>query len=404
MSVPTPNPNRLTVSVHRRISDIPEAEWDACACPETKNGGRPNDPFTTHRFLNALEKSGSVGGNSGWDPVHIAVRDEGKLAAVMPLYAKHHSQGEFVFDHGWANAFEQAGGDYYPKLQATVPFTPATGRRFLMCSGLGSASFGTLASSAVELLSQNQLSSLHVTFCTEDEAEFGRKAGFLHRTGEQFHWMNDDYSSFSDFLKQLSSRKRKNIRHERGRANDFGGSVSLLTGTEIKPEHWDAFWEFYQNTGLRKWGTPYLTRRFFEEIHDSMRRDILLIMCERNGRYIAGALNFIGNGTLFGRYWGCIEQHSCLHFEICYYRAIEYAIENGLSRVEAGAQGPHKLARGYMPVKVHSLHWIANAAFRRAVLEYLEVENQEIDRVLDFLSNRGPFRKGNNNATTGSAH
>ena len=404
MPDPTQQSDRLTVSVHRRISEIPEAEWDACACPEARDGGRPNDPFTTHRFLKALEDSGSVGEMSGWDPVHIVLRRSGRVAAVMPLYAKHHSQGEYVFDHGWANAFSQAGGDYYPKLQATVPFTPATGRRFLTRPNLDPEGFGALASSAIELLSQNGLSSLHVTFCTEEEAETGRKAGFLHRTGEQFHWMNDNYSSFGEFLQALSSRKRRNIRQERSRANGFGGTIRLLTGSDIRPDHWDAFWEFYQDTGSRKWGTPYLTRRFFEEIHDTMRRDILLIMCERNGRPIAGALNFVGSGTLYGRYWGCVEHHNCLHFEVCYYRAIEFAIGNRLGRVEAGAQGPHKLARGYMPVKIHSLHWIAHPAFRKAVLEYLEVENQEVSRVLEVLSGLGPFRKGNDDAKAGTAH
>ena len=404
MPDPTPHSDRLTVSVHRRISEITEAEWDACACPEARDGARPNDPFTTHRFLKALEDSGSIGGMSGWDPVHIVVRRTGQIAAVMPLYAKHHSQGEYVFDHGWANAFSQAGGDYYPKLQATVPFTPATGRRFLTRPDLDPEGFGALASSAVELLSQNGLSSLHVTFCTEEEAEAGRNAGFLHRTGEQFHWMNDNYSSFGEFLRALSSRKRKNIRQERSRANGFGGKIRLLSGSEIRPDHWDAFWEFYQDTGSRKWGTPYLTRRFFDEIHDTMRRDILLVMCERNGRPVAGALNFVGSGALYGRYWGCIEHHSCLHFEVCYYRAIEYAIGNRLSRVEAGAQGPHKLARGYMPVKIHSLHWIAHPGFRKAVLEYLEVENQEVSRVLEILSGHGPFRKGNDDAKAGTAH
>ena len=387
--------DRFTVTVHRSITEIAEEEWDCCACPETETGSRPRDPFTTHRFLKALEVSGSVGGATGWDPVHVVVREQDGISAVMPLYAKYHSQGEYVFDHGWANAFEQAGGDYYPKLQAAVPFTPAAGRRFLTRAGPGSEGFRALVASAVDIMSRNELSSLHVTFCTECEAESGRAMGFLHRTGEQFHWMNNNYSSFGDFLRQLSSRKRKNIRQERNRANAFGGTINLLTGADIRPEHWDCFWEFYQDTGSRKWGRPYLTRQFFDSIHETMRNDILLVMCEREGRNIAGALNFIGADTLFGRYWGCLEQHSCLHFEVCYYRAIEFAIENRLRSVEAGAQGPHKLARGYMPVKVHSLHWIAHPGFRRAVLEYLQVENQEIDRVLEVLSSRGPYRKGN---------
>ena len=311
----------------------------------------------------------------------------------MPLYAKFHSRGEFVFDHGWAQAFEQAGGRYYPKLQATVPFTPATGRRFLTRPGEDSTGFGALATAATQLLSQNSLSSFHVTFCTEDEARRGRGYGLLHRTGEQFHWFNDGYSGFDEFLRALSARKRKNIRQERRRANNFGGTIEVLSGSDIESRHWDSFWDFYQDTGARKWGTPYLTRQFFDEIHDTMRDDILLIMCRRGGRHVAGALNFIGNDALYGRYWGCIEDHPCLHFEVCYYRAIEFAIENGLRKVEAGAQGPHKLARGYMPVKVHSLHWIADPGFRRAVLEYLQAEGREVDREIEILSEMGPFRK-----------
>ncbi len=331
---------------------------------------------------------------SGWDPLHVALYRDEAIAAVMPLYAKHHSQGEYVFDHGWADAFERAGGNYYPKLQAAVPFTPATGRRFLTRHNGDEDAMKALAAAAIEILSNNSLSSLHITFCTDTEAHAGSEFGFLHRTGEQFHWQNHGYSSFDEFLGELSSRKRKNIRQERSRANSFGGTIRMLTGPDICDEHWDAFWEFYQDTGARKWGRPYLTRRFFDEIHDSMRDDILLVMCERNGRQIAGALNFIGRDTLFGRYWGCLEHHSCLHFEVCYYRAIEFAIENSLRTVEAGAQGPHKLARGYMPVQINSLHWIAHPGFRRAVLEYLQVENREIDRVMELLSERSPFRKG----------
>ena len=391
------NKDRLTVSVHRSICEIPESEWDACACPEAAGGDRPQDPFTTHRFLSSLERSGSVGGESGWDPIHIVVQGDCEAAAVMPLYAKHHSQGEYIFDYGWAHAFESAGGDYYPKLQAAVPFTPATGRRFLTRIPSDTDAFGALAATAIKILSDNRLSSLHVTFCTEAEAILGRSLGFLHRTGEQFHWINAGYSSFGEFLGVLSSRKRKNIRQERRRANAFGGTIRMLTGQDIRS---DAFWAFYQDTGSRKWGRPYLTRQFFDDAHKTMRDDILLVMCELDGRFIAGALNFIGADTLYGRYWGCLEQHDCLHFEVCYYRAIEFAIERGLVKVEAGAQGPHKLSRGYMPAKVHSLHWIAHPGLRRAVLDYLEIENKEIDRVLQILSERGPFKKGGGDART----
>ena len=385
--------DRIAVTTHRSITEIDQAGWDGCACPEARVTGRPDDPFTTHRFLSALERSGSLGEGTGWLPFHLAARRGDVLIAVMPLYAKFHSHGEFVFDHGWAHAFEQAGGRYYPKLQSTIPFTPATGRRFLARPGEDSIGFEALASAAIQLLSQNSLSSFHVTFCTEDEAARGRKSGFLHRTGEQFHWFNDGYSGFDDFLAALSSRKRKNIRQERRRANGFGGEIEMLHGSDIEPGHWESFWEFYQDTGARKWGTPYLTREFFDEIHATMRDDILLVMCRRGGRHVAGALNFIGHDTLFGRYWGCIEDHPCLHFEVCYYRAIDFAIENGLRKIEAGAQGPHKLARGYMPVRVHSLHWIADPGLRQAVLEYLRAEGREVDREIEILAEMGPFRK-----------
>ena len=381
------------VGVLRGISEVPSNEWDWCACSEARDG-RPFDPFTTHRFLKSLEDSGSVGGHSGWTPLHLVARSGGRAAAAMPLYAKTNSAGEYVFDYGWANAFEHAGGSYYPKLQSSVPFTPASGRRFLTAPGMETEGIEALSAAAVQLSTRNGLSSLHITFCTESEVKAVDGLGFLHRTGEQFHWRNRNYSRFDDFLSDLSARKRKNINRERRRAREFGGEIKALTGSEIREEHWDAFWIFYQDTGSRKWGTPYLTREFFSRIHETMRGDVLLIMCEREGRYVAGALNFIGRDTLFGRYWGCTEHHYCLHFEACYYQAIEFAIANGLSRVEAGAQGPHKLARGYMPVETHSLHWITNPGFRRAVGEFLEEEAKMVRSEMEYLSEAGPFRNG----------
>ena len=382
----------LHVSVYPQIREIPADQWDACACPEA-GSGHPSDPFTTHRFLLALEESGSVYQDSGWSPIHLGVSDASGLVAVMPLYVKYHSQGEFVFDHGWAHAFECAGGAYYPKLQSSVPFTPVSGRRFLTKPGHDTEGRKALAATASRILADHNLSSLHVTFCPEEEAEFGESCGFLRRAGTQFHWFNRGYADFEAFLAVLSSRKRKNIRQERQRASGFGGEIHRLTGPEILAEHWDAFWNFYQDTGSRKWGIPYLTRQFFEIIHETMRDDILLIMCKREGNWIAGALNFIGRDALFGRYWGCIEQHSCLHFEVCYYQAIEFAIARQLSRVEAGAQGPHKLARGYMPIRVHSVHWIANRPFRQAVLDYLDQELAEVGMEIEHLQATGPFRK-----------
>lgn len=384
---------QIEVTVIGSLEQIDAAEWDACACPEAAQG-RPIDPFTTHRFLLALERSGSVGEGSGWTPRHILARQGGKLIGVMPCYAKGHSQGEYIFDFNWAHAYENAGGAYYPKLQAAVPFTPATGRRFLTAVGHDEQAAGALVQGAVQLAAQNELSSLHITFCTEAEALAGAAMGLLHRTGQQFHWFNDGYADFDGFLGALSSRKRKNIRKERRTAQDFGGTIHGFTGDQILPEHWDAFWAFYQDTGMRKWGSPYLTREFFDLAQDTLRDDILLVMCERDGHWVAGALNFIGRDTLYGRYWGCMEDHPCLHFEVCYYQAIDYAIANGLHRVEAGAQGPHKLARGYLPTAVHSLHWIGDPGFRDAVARFVDAERDAVDEEIEVMTAYGPFRKG----------
>ena len=382
----------IEITAHPTINAIPHADWDACACPEAVDG-RPNDPFTTHRFLKALEDSGSVGPGTGWQPRYITAKQDGQIIAVAPLYAKGHSQGEYIFDHNWAHAFENAGGRYYPKLQIAVPFTPATGRRFLTKPGFEATGMSALIQGAVQIAADNELSSLHATFCTQAEAIAGGEMGLLHRIGQQFHWVNNGYADFDAFLASLSSRKRKTMRKEREKANAFGGEVIALTGDQIQPEHWDAFWVFYQDTGHRKWGTPYLTRNFFHFAHQAMRDDMLMVLAIRDGKPVAGALNFIGRDTLYGRYWGCTEHHPCLHFEVCYYRAIDYAIQHGLARVEAGAQGEHKLARGYLPVATHSLHWFGDAGFKDAVARYLEAEREAVDHEIEVLTSYGPFRK-----------
>ena len=381
----------IEVSALSAVSDVAASDWDACACPEAAVG-RPVDPFTTHRFLSALERSGSVGPGTGWQPRPLVARRKGQIIAVAPLYVKSHSQGEYIFDHSWADAWERAGGKYYPKLQIAVPFTPVTGRRLLTRLGEEDAGRAALVSAAAQIADRAGLSSVHVTFCEATEIGVGEATGYLPRLTQQFHWENHGYADFEAFLTDLASRKRKMIRKERVTAAAFGGTIQRLTGNAIEPHHWDAFWTFYQDTGSRKWGHPYLTRSFFDEIHGTMRDDVLLVLAERSGRLVAGALNFIGRDTLFGRYWGCIEDHPCLHFELCYYQAIDHAIETGMTRVEAGAQGEHKLARGYLPSEIHSLHWIGDPSFRRAVAQYLEEERRAIGQEIDFLTSYGPFR------------
>ena len=369
------------------MAEIQAADWDRLANPEC---GVPVDPFTTHRFLLALDKSRSTGKGTGWQTRPLVLTQDGILAAAMPLYVKSNSQGEYIFDHGWAQAFENAGGTYYPKLQSAVPFTPATGRRFLGDAALAPL----LLDAAIGLAKDNGLSSLHITFCTAQEAAaLTGHQGTLHRITQQFHWENKDYTSFDAFLGDLSSRKRKMIRKERETAQGHGLTIRMLTGDDILPPHWDAMWAFYQDTGSRKWGTPYLTRAFFDELHDTMRGDVLLCLAFDGERAVAGAMNFIGRETLFGRYWGCTETYSCLHFELCYYQAIDWAISHGLQRVEAGAQGEHKLARGYLPTPVHSLHFLADPAFAKAVSRYLDQERPAVDEEIEVLTAYGPFRK-----------
>ncbi|MEA3000486.1 MAG: uncharacterized protein QOH04_1268 [Sphingomonadales bacterium] len=375
--------SEVIARIGRGVGSFEAAEWDACA-------GTGN-PFLTHAFLSALEESGSATARTGWQPAPIAIDgQDGRPAAVTPAYVKSHSQGEYVFDHGWAQAWEEAGGDYYPKLQIAVPFTPVPGRRLLTRDPALAAPLIAAAEAVVE---QNGLSSAHATFIAPDEVALFEAAGWLIRVDTQFHWSNPGYASFEDFLGALSSRKRKAIRKERAAALD-GLKVVHLTGDAITEAHWDAFWAFYQDTGSRKWGAPYLTRAFFSLIGERMADRILLVFAMFEGRPIAGALNLIGADTLYGRYWGTVAEVPGLHFEICYYQAIDAAIARGLSRVEAGAQGAHKLARGYAPVPTYSAHFIPDPSFRRAVADFLEREREAVAREIDALAEMAPFRKG----------
>jgi predicted N-acyltransferase len=389
--------DRLEAEIAAGVAAIDAAEWDALAAPETAGGGRPFDPFTTHRFLVALEVSGSVGRGSGWQPRPVLIRAAGRAVAAAPAYTKTHSHGEYIFDHAWAEAYMRAGGRYYPKLQVAVPFTPVAGRRFLTAPGWDEAGRAALLAALAEVADGAGLSSLHATFCTAAEAA-AAPAPWLHRVTQQYHWANAGYGCFDDFLGALAARKRKAIRREREIAQRFGGTIRALSGDALRPAHWDAFWTFYQDTGSRKWGRPYLSRAFFDALHQTMRDDVLLVLAERDGRAVAGALNFIGREALYGRYWGAIEDHPCLHFECCYYRAIDWAIAAGLARVEAGAQGEHKLARGYLPVATHSLHRIADPGFRAAVARYLEAERRAVGEKIAALATWGPFRRGGGTA------
>ncbi len=389
------NGTAISIRLLNTISDVDAKTWDACAAPEAADGGRALNPFLTHRWLDAFEESGSAHWRQGWDPKHMLAEDaDGALLGAMPLYAKSHSQGEYVFDHGWAQAFERAGGDYYPKLLSATPFTPVTGKRLLLAPDADAAlAEAALVAGASKIASDNELSSLHLIFCTAGEAERLEDREFLTRKNQQFHWKNYDYADFDAFLASLASRKRKAIRKERAKAIE-NVEIVELTGDAIQPEHWDAFWSFYQDTGARKYGRPYLTRSFFEIAQGALRDDILLVFARREGEWVAGALNVIGRDTLYGRYWGCLEDHPCLHFEICYYRAIDYAIRHGLKTVEAGAQGEHKLARGYEPTETWSAHWITNPDFRRAIAHYLEQERRAVDYEIEVLGAHTPFRKG----------
>ncbi len=375
------------------LEDIKAEDWNALLI------GKPVNPFVTHEFLYALEKSGSAVAEEGWLGQHLILEDsKGTLLAALPCYLKNHSQGEYVFDHGWADAFMRAGGDYYPKLQCSVPFTPATGPRLLVpeCEN-AEARKQAILEGLKQLCTRMGVSSAHITFMEKDDWKFaGQTCNYLQRTDQQFHWMNNDYESFDAFLESLSSRKRKNIRKERKTAlADNGIEIDLLKGDEITERIWDRFYAFYMDTGSRKWGSPYLTREFFTQIGKAMPERVLLVMARRNDEYVAGAINFIGDEVLYGRHWGCLEDHPCLHFEVCYYQAIQYAIEHGLKSVEAGAQGAHKIARGYVPVTTCSAHWITHPGLRDAVADYLVHERREVDRHNEMLNEHTPFKRGN---------
>jgi len=374
----------LSLSLHPRIADIPAADWDACAAT--------TNPFVSHAFLSALEDSGSASDRTGWLPQHAVLRDDSGIVGVVPMYAKSHSYGEYVFDHGWANAFDRAGGDYYPKLQVAVPFSPVPGPRLLTRPRLPTAALGqALAQACGEL----GLSSVHATFCTEAEWSALGEAGWLQRIGKQFHWENAGYGSFDDFLGALSSRKRKGLRRERRDANAAGLVFKTLRGHEITPQHWAAFYRFYTSTVDRKWGSAYLTKSFFPMLSERLGDQIVLMLAEHDDRPVAGALNLMGDGALFGRNWGCKGDWPFLHFELCYYRAIDFAIEHRLVRVEAGAQGEHKIQRGYVPKPTYSAHWIEHRGLRRAIHEFLEAERPAVQAEMAELAEFSPYRRGN---------
>lgn len=379
-------PRAVTVRVIGEITNIDPGQWDACA--------GPGNPFVSHAFLAALEQSGAASAERGWVPYHLAIEDDGgALEGAVPLYVKGNSFGEYVFDHSWADAYERAGGAYYPKLQAAVPFTPVPGPRLLVRPGADAAEVRQgLIAGCIAVVRKLGLSSLHVTFCDEAEWRALGENGFLLRTDQQFHWQNRGWASFEEFLDSLASRKRKAIRKERRQALADGIEIEVLRGADIETAHWDAFYRFYLDTGSRKWGRPYLNRDFFHRLGATMADRVALFLCRREGRYIAGALNLVGHDTLYGRYWGCIEDHRFLHFETCYYRAIEYAIDHGLARVEAGAQGQHKLARGYLPNQTFSAHWVRDPGFRDAIANYLTQERREVDHEIRLLGAHSPFR------------
>jgi predicted N-acyltransferase len=386
--VPTP-----TAKICHSITEIDSDQWDRCAA-----GTGAYNPFTRHAFLLALEESGSVGRDAGWQPFHVAVENGDELIGVVPLYLKNHSQGEYVFDYAWADAWHRAGHNYYPKLQSSIPFTPATSPK-LLCADNSDENQQLLLDACLQVAEQAKVSSLHMTFLPEDQWQHAAGAGLLQRMDQQFHWHNAGYTNFDEFLAQLASKKRKNLKRERRTALENDITIHWLTGADLNEAHWDAFYQFYLDTGSRKWGSPYLTRDFFSRASATMAKDILLIMAQREGRYIAGALNFIGGDTLFGRNWGCIEDHRFLHFEVCYYQAIDFAISRGLKRVEAGAQGGHKVVRGYLPQATYSAHWIADPGFRDAVARFLEEERRYVAEDIEQVEQRSPF-----NATVDLAH
>ena len=390
---------RFKARVVRAIAEVEPTAWDACANPqiltEQEAAGEHFNPFISHAFLNALEQSGSVGGRTGWTPVHVLIEDEAdRLVACAPAYRKTHSRGEYVFDHAWADAYERVGGRYYPKLQVAVPFTPASGRRLLVAPGPDSGQAQTTLIGALRGLREAiNASSIHVTFPDRPDCDALAAAGFLERHGEQFHFFNEGYDDFDAFLAALASRKRKTIRRERAEALGDDVTVEWATGATLTEQHWDAFFAFYMDTGSRKWGSPYLTRDFFTKVSEALADRVLLILAKRAGRYIAGALNFIGDDALYGRNWGAIEHRPFLHFELCYYQAIDFALQRKLKRVEAGAQGEHKLARGYRPVPTYSAHELADRRLAEAVADYLRREREAVKETIAFYDEHAPFRK-----------
>jgi predicted N-acyltransferase len=381
----------VVVEAVGRVAEIGKADWDACA----GNPAYAANPFVCFDFLDAAEQAGCAVERTGWGPRHLVVRGPANEAlGVMPLYLKSHSRGEYVFDWSWADAYQRAGGQYYPKLLSAAPFTPATGPRLMLREGQGDETRQALLGGALEICRRTGASGLHVTFPTEEEWRFLGAEGLLQRQDQQYHWLNPGYRDFDDYLQALSSGRRKTIRRER-RDAQAGLEICALTGPDLKEEHWDAFYRFYMDTGSRKWGSPYLNRRFYSLLNERMAERVLLVLARKGGQWIAGALNLIGGDCLYGRYWGCTEEVPFLHFELCYYQAIEHAIRLGLPRVEAGAQGQHKIARGYLPTAVYSAHWIADPALRTPIARFLDQERAAVRQEMDWLTEEySPFKEG----------
>ncbi|MFF0918957.1 GNAT family N-acetyltransferase [Rhizobium leguminosarum] len=388
--------DELSIRVERSFTAISPESWSKLSGASKTCATIAYNPFVSHAFLSSLEESGSADAETGWLGHHLLLETgRGELIGALPGYLKNHSQGEYVFDHGWADAFERAGGHYYPKLQCSIPFTPATGPRLLVAEGLQRLPIqSAIAEGLKEVVRRLGISSAHITFVPDEEIGVFEMDGYLHRTDQQFHFINDGYANHEEFLETLASRKRKALRKERRAALENGISIDWLTGRDLTERIWDQFFKFYMDTGGRKWGRPYLTRKFYSLIGERMADDILLVMAKRDGRYVAGAINFIGGDTLYGRHWGCIEDHPFLHFEVCYHQAIDFALSKGLKRVEAGAQGEHKLARGYLPVTTHSAHYVAHAGLRRAIGDYLARERADVEQMSELLTEHSPFRKG----------
>ncbi|MBY2978841.1 GNAT family N-acetyltransferase [Rhizobium leguminosarum] len=388
--------DELSFRVERSFTAISPESWSKLSGASKTCDTIAYNPFVSHAFLSSLEESGSADAETGWLGHHLLLETgRGELIGALPGYLENHSQGEYVFDHGWADAFERAGGHYYPKLQCSIPFTPATGPRLLVAEGLQRLPIqGAIAEGLKEVVRRLGISSAHITFVPDEEIGVFEMDGYLHRTDQQFHFINDGYANHEEFLETLASRKRKALRKERRAALENGISIDWLTGRDLTERIWDQFFKFYTDTGGRKWGRPYLTRKFYSLIGERMADDILLVMAKRDGRYVAGAINFIGGDTLYGRHWGCIEDHPFLHFEVCYHQAIDFALSKGLKRVEAGAQGEHKLARGYLPVTTHSAHYVAHAGLRRAIGDYLARERADVEQMSELLTEHSPFRKG----------